>query len=673
MAMFSLQTGFLRLSALVLSLGLGMSLAEAALEERSEAYGAPMIATEQAKAKRLERQRDLYQQALKARAGGRTSEYQSLRDALRDYPLYLYLEYEELRRGLSPASAERVQEFLDRYPNTPLSAQLRSQWLGVLAKAGQWQEFLVYYSPKVRGAEMTCHYLWARFKTGEQAEALAAVPDLWLTGSSLPNACDPLLETWRRAGGLTPELVRQRIGLAVKAGNWSLANYLARDLPKAERELMRFYRQVYDQPHLLEKTRQFQQDSELMRQIVQQGLERLIRRDTEAAARIWPSYRQSLSFAPEESAKLTRMLALHLATSFYPQAKQWLLQTLAEQDEASLHEWLVRVALRKGDWAGVQEAIQGMPEELRHSPRWQYWLARALEQGGEGSQVAEAESIYAQVAQERDYYGFLAADRIGTSYRLNHRPLLVDPGLIAQMEQKPGLQRAREFFLLGQLPEARREWHFATRGLASEELLAVSHLVQQWGWHSQSMMGAIAAREWDDLQVRFPLVYQDVFQVFTRDYGLDINWVLALARQESAFVPDARSSKGALGVLQLLPATAKQTARSIGIGFKGSYELLDPETNIKLGTAHLRELLERFGNNRILATAAYNAGAGKVYQWLRDGGDQLPYDVWIETLPYYETRGYVQNVLTYSVIYGYRQGKKPRLLDEHEIACVCLK
>ena len=662
-----------RFSALVLSMGLGMSWAEAALDEHEESYKAPVLATEQAKAQRLERQRDLYLQALQARAEGRGSEFESLRDALRDYPLYLYLEYEELRQRLNPASADRVKEFLNRYPKTPLSARLRNQWLVALAKAEQWQQFLAHYSPQVRGREMTCYYHWARFKTGDQAEALAAVPELWLTGSSLPDVCDPLLDAWRRQGGLTPELVRQRIGLAVNAGNWSLANYLARDLPKKEREQMTLYRQVYDKPHQLVKTKQFQQDSEWMRQIVLQGLQRLIRQDTEAAAEIWPVYQQTLSFGSEEQAQLTRMLALYLATSFHPDAKAWLQQALNEQEDDSLHEWLVRVALRKGDWAGVQDAIGGMPEELRSSARWQYWLARALEQKGEGHLLVEAEAIFQQVAQERDYYGFLAADQIGTSYRLNHRPLPVDPELIAQMEQKPGLQRAREFFLLGQLPEARREWNFAIQELSSDEVLAASHLVQQWGWHSQSMMGAIAAREWDDLQVRFPLVYQDVFQVFTRDFGLDMNWVLALARQESAFVPDARSSKGALGVLQLLPATAKQTARSIGMGYKGSYELLDPETNIKLGTAHLRELLERFGNNRILATAAYNAGAGKVYQWLSDGGDQLAYDVWIETMPYYETRGYVQNVLTYSVIYGYRQGKKPRLLDEHEIACMCLK
>ncbi len=673
MARFFSHKNLYRLSALVLSMGLGMPWAVAALDEREENYKAPVLATEQAKAQRLERQRDLYRQALQARAEGRVSEFESLRDALRDYPLYLYLEYEELRQRLNPAAADRVKEFLNRYPNTPLSTRLQYQWLAALAKAGQWQEFLAHYSPQVRGREMTCHYHWARFKTGNQAEALAAVPELWLTGSSLPDVCDPLLEAWRRQGGLTPELVRQRIGLAVQAGNWSLANYLARDLPQKEREHLTLYRQVYDKPQLLVETKRFQQDSEWTRQIVLTGLQRLIRRDTAAAAEVWPVYRQALSFSAQEQAKLTRMLALHLATSFYPEAKAWLQQALAEQQDDSLHEWLVRVALRKGDWAGVQEAIDGMPEELRNTARWQYWLARALERKDASSRLAEAESIYEQVAQQRDYYGFLAADRIGNSYHLNHRPLPVDPELIAQVELQPGLQRAREFFLLGQLPEARREWNFAIQGLSSDELLAVSHLVQQWGWYSQSMMGAIAAREWDDLQVRFPLVYQDVFQVFTRDFGLDMNWVLALARQESAFVPDARSSKGALGVLQLLPSTARQTARSIGMGFKGSHELLDPETNIKLGTAHLRELLERFGNNRILATAAYNAGAGKVYQWLEEGGDQLPYDVWIETLPYYETRGYVQNVLTYSVIYGYRQGKKPRLLDEHEIACMCLR
>ncbi|MGM0434903.1 MAG: lytic transglycosylase domain-containing protein, partial [Pseudomonadota bacterium] len=158
-----------------------------------------------------------------------------------------------------------------------------------------------------------------------------------------------------------------------------------------------------------------------------------------------------------------------------------------------------------------------------------------------------------------------------------------------------------------------------------------------------------------------------------REYSLDVNWVYALARQESAFQPDARSHRGAFGLLQLLPATARETAREAGLSFNGITTLLDPAANIRLGSAHLSGLLQRFDNNRILATAAYNAGEYRVSQWIDEDTRDLASDIWVETMPYHETRQYVRNVMAYTVIYGYRRGEPPgHLLTERELACMCL-
>jgi soluble lytic murein transglycosylase len=203
--------------------------------------------------------------------------------------------------------------------------------------------------------------------------------------------------------------------------------------------------------------------------------------------------------------------------------------------------------------------------------------------------------------------------------------------------------------------------------------MVLGTLAQGWGWHAQGIQAAIAVRDRDELQVRFPLVYHDAFNTAAKEHNVDINWAYAIARQESAFVPDARSPAGAMGVMQLLPSTAKSTARNVGVTLSADRQLFEPETNIRLGTAHLNELMQRFGHNRILATAAYNAGPGRVHQWMANGGDLLPYDIWIETVPFHETRNYIQNVMTFSVIYGYRRGKQPRVLVENEIACVCIK
>ncbi len=630
--------------------------------------GASIVAAPEVSEKRL-KQRELYTQAMVAMTRGNTPRLAELKRQLRDYPLLAYLEYEDLRRRVHGTSKREVHEFFDRYPDSPLAFQLRDQWLTTLAREGSWAQFLEDYTPDMSSTGMRCYYHWAQYQTGQRTQALRAVPDIWRSGRSLPDACDPLLKVWRDQGGVTPELLRERIGLAIKADNWSLATYLARDLPPEQRSLIALYRRVHQQPRILGQTEQFRQDSPLMRQILLHGMQRYARQDAEAAAELWVTYQQLYQFSADERAPISHSLALNLATSFHPQAAPALEKALQDKEGSSLYEWQVRVALRDGQWEQVEARIGQMPAELKDSPRWRYWLARAREAQGRADNARE---LYTLVAQERDYYGFLAADHIGESYRLNHRPFPVSPDDVARVAKLPGLQRAQEFYLLGQLSDARREWRHATRRLSNEDILAVSNLVQQWGWYSQSIMGAIAAREWDDLQVRFPLVYQDAFTQHASSRNLDVNWVLALARQESAFVRDARSSKGALGLLQLLPTTAKETARSIGQGFHGAMDLLDPEINIRLGTAHLGELLGRFANNRILATAAYNAGTRKVRQWLANGGDRLSYDVWVETVPYYETRQYVQNVLAYSVIYGHRRGKNPRLLVDHEVACVCL-
>lgn len=173
--------------------------------------------------------------------------------------------------------------------------------------------------------------------------------------------------------------------------------------------------------------------------------------------------------------------------------------------------------------------------------------------------------------------------------------------------------------------------------------------------------------------MRFPLAHRQSFHGAARDYNLDVNWVYALARQESAFQPDAQSHRGAFGLLQLLPATARETAQQAGLSFNGITTLLDPEANIRLGSAHLSSLLERFDNNRILATAAYNAGEYRVSQWIDEDSRDLASDIWVETMPYHETRQYVRNVMAYTVIYGYRRGEPPgHLLTERELACMCL-
>ncbi|MGV0034168.1 MAG: transglycosylase SLT domain-containing protein, partial [Candidatus Azotimanducaceae bacterium WSBS_2022_MAG_OTU7] len=222
---------------------------------------------------------------------------------------------------------------------------------------------------------------------------------------------------------------------------------------------------------------------------------------------------------------------------------------------------------------------------------------------------------------------------------------------ILSLEESPGVKRAHELFALGERSQARREWYFSTSEFNNTERTIAAHIALRWGWYKVSIQAMIDAGAWNHLDYRFPIAYSDTFITHARHANIPVQWSLAVARQESAFMPDAKSSSGALGVMQLMPGTAKQVAGKIGVSYASNRSLIEPDLNIRLGTNYLGEMLRRFDNNRILASAAYNAGPGRVNRWLNPN---VPFDVWIEIIPFLETRNYVQNVLMFSSIYSWR-------------------
>ncbi len=216
------------------------------------------------------------------------------------------------------------------------------------------------------------------------------------------------------------------------------------------------------------------------------------------------------------------------------------------------------------------------------------------------------------------------------------------------------------------LHDARREWRSALRERGAEDLLAAGALAARWSWHHQAIFAMIDAQYWDALELRFPLAYADTLLAASRQTAIAEPFLFAIARQESAFGVDARSPAGALGLMQLLPSTARDTARRLGVRYGGWHQLLQAETNVLLGSRYLDQLLDDFTDNRILAAAAYNAGPNRVRSWLARLPEPVDHDVFVETMPFYETRRYVQNVLAFAVIYGYRLGRDQPLVYERE-------
>lgn len=584
---------------------------------------------------------------------------QTLRDGatvdlapLRAYPLYPYLRYQDLARRLWEWPTGEVREFLRDHADSPLAARLRDAWLRQLAATRRWDDYLRDFAP-TRNAELACWQRQALLDTGQAEAALRDFATVWLRGATLPVACDPVIAAWGARGEPSPERLWQRFTLAMTGGNIGLAKALRAAMPATDQPLADGWLSVAEDPRLVLDASRFDLGDPRAVPILSDGLERWGKRNPlDAAAALDTLKTRAPSLAPK-LVEVERRLALWIASDYHPSALARLAALPDAVVDRDVAEWRVRVCLRQGDWNAALSWLDRLPAPERDSPRWQYWRGRTLETLGRNE---EAKPVYRTIAGQRDYYGFLAADRLGAPYVIASTPLTVPATeLETLLTRSSGLRRARELYVLGREPDAEAEWRQAIQEFDRPALLQAAALAQRWEWHAQAIATVSRAEYWDDLELRFPLAYRDGVMNQARAGALDPAWVYAVIRQESSFRPTARSPVGALGLMQIMPATGRQIARNLQDTAADDPPLLQPDANIRYGVHYLRRMLERLQDNPLLATAAYNAGPNKVARWLPDRA-AIPADVWAETIPYRETRVYVQRVMEYATIYQHRLG-----------------
>jgi len=586
--------------------------------------------------------------------------YDELLAELRDYPLYPYLRYEDLRPRLNRAADDEVTEFVRLYGDSPLGTRLQDAWLDNLAHRGRWQALLQHYPVETGNAELDCYRRWGLYQTGDKAGALDGLERLWLVDRSQPAACDRVFSLWRQQGGLSPDLAWQRFVLAMNNNQTVLARYLTRLMDAEHATAAEFWLRVHAHPGLVESLPQAALDHPARNSILIHGIKRLARADVDRAVRVWTrSVQPRYEFTREEAAEIHRSLGLALALRGRKEAVTWLAQVDADGSDVTLREWRVRAAISQQDWPAALTAIYQLSETEQTAPRWRYWQARALEGLQQQQQAGE---IFLGLALNRGYYSFLAADHLGRSYLMNHTP--VDAAIARGItpEQYPGVARARELFALGRQVDARREWYYATRDMVDWQLQSAALLAQRWGWYDRAIVTLGRSAQLNDMELRFPLVHREEVVAEAESRGVDPALAFAVIRQESAFAADARSSAGALGLMQLLPQTARKLAGHLRLPAPGRMDLLDVSTNLQLGIAYLRRLIDRY-DNPLVAAAAYNAGVQRVNRWLPQA-DIVKSDLWAETVPFAETRNYIQNVVYFASVYDMRLGLPLRKLAE---------
>ena len=612
-------------------------------------------------ANELAAQRKQYLAAEKALRKRQLRKFRRLLPTLTEYPLYPYLRYQDLKRRLGKVSSEELSQFFTNYNALPVAGQLRRKLLRLKARQGRWQEFLDNYTPQ-HNVRLQCQHLYALIRTGKSETAFPQIEVLWLTGRSRPRGCDRVFDHWRAAGKLTPELVWQRMELALSGGQRTVARYLVRYLARQDQKLARLWIKLHRNPRSLPKYRQrFANNQHFMTpRVVMNLVKRMARRKPQQAAEFWFEYTKDHPVQAEAQYDMLQSLAIILARQHTPGAEAWFSVIPDQYLSDTAREWRIRTALRQSQWQVALTAIEALPAEDQTKDRWQFWRARMLEKL---EQPISAISTYTALAQHRSYYGFLAADRLDLPYAMLDRPHKPTAGELFVIAQQPAVRRARELFQLNRLVDARREWREVTNQMDNQQRADASKLAQLWGWAEQSILTMASTDQRDDIELRFPLLFRQEILAHSERQRIDPAWTYGVIRRESAFVQDARSPVGALGLMQLMPATAKSLSRTLKVKYRGNLQLTQRDTNLRFGTSYLRRMLKRFDGQTVLATAAYNAGAHRILRWLPNENN-LDAELWIENIPFRETRDYVKSVLAFTVIYADRLGMDQQRLSE---------
>ncbi|WP_250655370.1 transglycosylase SLT domain-containing protein [Alkalimarinus coralli] len=605
-----------------------------------------------------------YLAALDALSAGKVDTFKSLSESISDYVLSPYLEYQRIKHG-KYKDTQSIKAFLARYPDQSISARLKYEWLLSLPGRGEWAQFLDNYDDTIQSRTLNCYYLRALYRSGEQDKAFEMTADAWVVGSSSPKACDPLFKLWLKSAYFKPEFAYERVKLALRKGHTSLASYASNFLKGDQHKAASTMIWVHKNPNILGSTKLFPTANPYMKEVVLHGIKRRIRRRPDAALKYWNVHRSRFDFAPSEVVELEKRIYLGLARQYDDSASSLLASLPSDYDSREVLEWQIRVSLRSRDWASVLKWIRALEKTDGMKQKWHYWKHKAYL--ALNMDVPRLDKVQLErLADTRSYYGFLAAEFLGKPLTLTHLPLPVALDVYEALGRRPEIDRAKEFLSIGHTNTAKREWQYLARKKESPAgLMSLAKLAYQWGWHNRAITAVIAADHWNDLSIRFPTPHKQTFIDAASQVNLESSWLFAIARQESAFAEKSRSGAGARGLMQLMPATARQTAKKIGLK-PSKNSLYDPQYNITLGSTYLASMYERFNNNRALATAAYNAGPHRVKKWIKSSA-ALPIDVWVETIPYDETRRYVKNVLAFDAIYQHKLGEgSPRLLREFE-------
>ncbi len=578
---------------------------------------------------------------------GDEARLEKIAERMKNSPFEPYVTYYQLHLQLDARNRAPIKEFLSRPDDTPVIDQLRGEWLKQLARKQQWDEFTAEYPRLLESDdEMVCYALQARRINNENL-VLQEVRSLWFNGKGQPDSCVTLFEAALAAGVISEQDVWQRVHLALEANNIALAKQLSvrlsapRRLPAGTLESASIHPERYLQKVKLAKANEGQ------RLVALFALLRLAKQTPQLAYRQWG--RLADFFDKDEQHYFYGWLAYEAARNLDERALIWFRAAGDIQLNDAQLAWRTRAALRAQNWHEVWASIASMSPRQQHEGAWRYWKARAWKTLG---REEDAQELFTELSREYNFYGQLAAEELGSSPAAGMMSVSYQPtsAEIDTMLAQPAMQRTLALYQMGLRTEAAKEWSWVVRKLDDKQLLVASEIASRNEMYDRSIHAADRTMRLHDFNLRYPAPYRDTLQGRIRENNLEEAWVYGLMRQESRFVTQAKSDAGAAGLMQIMPATARWVAKRLGMRDYRKALISQLETNLKLGTYYMKNVLSSLDNNPVLASAAYNAGPARARQWRAE--KPLEGAIYVESIPFDETRDYVKKVLSNTVYYA---------------------
>ncbi|MBI5891940.1 MAG: lytic transglycosylase domain-containing protein [Nitrosomonadales bacterium] len=597
--------------------------------------------------------------AREALRAGNAARLEKAAERLKDSPLEPYATYFQLRMNWGMKNMAPIKAFLARGDESPVIDQFRGEWLKYLGRQERWDDFAEEYPHLVNGnTEIECFALQMRQRSDAEG-ALREARKYWFSSDGTEESCSALFEDALKGGAISEADVWQRMRLALETGNATLAKQLIKRLPKVQAFPAAEVSVAASNPQRYLDRTKFENSGMGRHTVALFALQLLAKRSPQMAYARWEKI--SANFSEAEQRYFFAWLAYAGALNHDERAQGW----FAAAGDAVLNEkqlaWRTRTALRAQDWREVWASIDAMPPQQQNEGVWRYWKARALKVMG---RLAEAEALFAGLSREYNFYGQLSAEELGTSVAAVSFGQLLSEGEIQAIEAMPAIQRTLLLYRMDLRTEAAREWAWALRNFNDRQLLAAAEVAQRNEMYDRSISAADRTVSLHDFSLRYPSPYRAALQENLRKHDLEEAWVYGLMRQESRFASSVKSDAGAVGLMQIMPDTARWVARQIGMkGYrKGLIHQVD--VNVKLGTYYMKTVSHQFDDNPVLASAAYNAGPTRAQQWR--GTQPLEGAIYVETIPFDETRDYVKKVMSnthyYSKLFGQSsQSLKQRL------------